>query len=147
MSRSTVAPRPVDAADVALRVVAVALALGTSYIHSTLGGLLFTLNAVGYATLAVALIVPLGIADRYRVLVRLAFLGFAASTVAGWVAFGARYDMGYLATGIEVVLIAVLALDTYRVDGGPEAIARRLLGIAGEVISFVTGRRTGYVGA
>lgn len=147
MSRTRTAPQPVDAVDVTLRVAGVALALGTAYIHSTLGGLLFTLNAVGYATLAMALIVPLAIADRYRILVRLALLGFTASTVAGWVAFGARYDMGYLATGIEVVLIAVLALDTYRIDGGPLAIAHRLLGIAADAIAFVTSRRAGYAGA
>ena len=35
-------------AGVALRFGIVALALGTAYIHSTLGGLLFTLNAIGY---------------------------------------------------------------------------------------------------
>ena len=42
-SRSSVTP-----AAVALRVAIVGLALGTAYIHATLGGLLFTLNALGY---------------------------------------------------------------------------------------------------
>ncbi len=46
-------------ADVAIRAAIVALTLSTAYIHSTLGGLLFTLNAVGYVVAAVAMIVPL----------------------------------------------------------------------------------------
>ena len=147
MSQVRSAAGSTDAVDVVLRVAVVALALSTAYIHSTLGGLLFTLNAVGYATLAVALVVPLAIADRFRVLARLTLLGFAASTIGGWVLFGARYDMGYIATGIEVVLIAVLMVDTYRVDGGPIAIARRLLGIAAGLVGLVTGRRARYAGA
>ena len=49
-------------AGVALRFGIVALALGTAYIHSTLGGLLFTLNAIGYATFAIAMIVPISLA-------------------------------------------------------------------------------------
>ena len=35
------------ASDVGLRAVIVGLAVATGYIHSTLGGLLFTLNAAG----------------------------------------------------------------------------------------------------
>ena len=51
MFASRTALRP---ADVAIRVAIVALALTTGYIHYTLGGLLFTLNALGYLTAAVA---------------------------------------------------------------------------------------------
>ena len=57
-------------ADVAIRAAIVALALSTAYIHSTLGGLLFTLNAIGYVVAAVAMIVPLAIAVRFRWIVR-----------------------------------------------------------------------------
>ena len=67
--------------DVALRALIVALALGTAYIHSTLGGLLFTLNAIGYVTAAVAIVIPLALAVRFRWVVRLGLIGYAATTI------------------------------------------------------------------
>ena len=62
----------------ALRFLVVGLTLATAAIHGSLGGLLFLANAVGYATLAVAMIVP-GPLGRVRWLVRLALLGFTAA--------------------------------------------------------------------
>ncbi len=56
------AERTLSPVDVALRVGIVGLALATGYIHSTLGGLLFTLNAVGYLVAAVAMVIPLSLA-------------------------------------------------------------------------------------
>ena len=53
--------------------MALALA-GTAYIHLTLGGLLFTLTAVGYVRAALALVIPLAIADRFRWLIRLGLI-------------------------------------------------------------------------
>ena len=52
--------------DVVVRGIIVALTLATAYIHSTLGGLLFTLNATGYVVAAVAVVVPLAVAARFR---------------------------------------------------------------------------------
>src|SRR4249920_2236239 len=71
-------------ADVAIRAAIVALTLSTAYIHSTLGGLLFTLNSVGYAVAAVAMIVPLALAVRFRWVIRLGLMGYAATTIIGW---------------------------------------------------------------
>jgi hypothetical protein len=105
---------PIRAADAALRTAIVALALGTAYIHSTLGGLLFTLNAVGYLGLAFALIVPLGVVSRCRGLVRLALAAYAATTIAAWAVQGPFYSTAYLAKGIEVALIALLVLEAAR---------------------------------
>ena len=68
----------------------VGLALATAAIHASLGGMLFLANAVGYTTLAVAMIVP-GPIGHIRWLVRLALLGFTAATIGGWVLFGARF--------------------------------------------------------
>ena len=48
---------PLRTSDVIVRAVIVGLALATGYIHFTLGGLLFTLNAAGYAVAAVAVII------------------------------------------------------------------------------------------
>ena len=118
-SRATVTP-----AAIALRVAIVGLALGTAYIHSTLGGLLFTLNALGYVVAAVAMVIPLGIAIRFRWVVRLGLMGYAATTILGWAIQGPYYQTAFIAKGIEVALIALVAIDFVRADGNPVAKVR-----------------------
>jgi hypothetical protein len=112
-------------AGVALRFGIVALTLGTAYIHSTLGGLLFTMNATGYAVAAVAMIVPIALAVRFRWFVRLGLIGYALASIIGWVIMGPRYDTAYLAKAIEVSLIFLLAVDFLRADGNPVTVVRR----------------------
>src|SRR5689334_11069687 len=80
---------------VLLRAAIVALTIATAQIHATLGGLMFTLNAIGYATLATAMVLP-GPFATIRWLTRYALAGFAAITVAGWLAFGARFELAYI---------------------------------------------------
>src|SRR3954454_16585145 len=103
--------------DVVIRIAIVGLTLGTAYIHSTLGGLLFTLNAVGYVVAAVAVIVPLALAVRFRWFIRLGLMGYAATAIAAWAVQGPYYTTAYIAKAIEVTLIVVLALDFARMDG------------------------------
>jgi hypothetical protein len=112
--------------DVVIRGAIVGLTLATGYIHLTLGGLLFTLNGVGYAVAAVAMIVPLGLAIRFRWVVRLGLIGYAAAAIVGWYLTGPRYDVAYLAKAIEVALIVVVAIDFVRHDGSPVAVVRRV---------------------
>ena len=100
-------------ADVAIRAAIVALTLSTAYIHSTLGGLLFTLNAVGYAVAAVAMIVPLALAVRFRWVVRVGLVGYAATAIVAWAVMGPYYSTAYIAKAIEVALI-VAARDRLR---------------------------------
>jgi hypothetical protein len=107
------------------RTLLVALTLATAAIHTSLGGLLFLMNAVAYATLAVAMVLP-GPAAQVRWLIRLALMGFAAATIGGWVLFGARFPLAYLDKAIEVALIAVVAFELWHSDGGPIPVARRL---------------------
>jgi hypothetical protein len=124
----SVSPAPVrgSAAGIVLTAAIVALTLATAYIHSTLGGMLFTLNALGYVALAAAVIVaavvtaPLVI--RFAWLPRVALFAFALATILGWVVMGPRYDMAYLAKAIEVALLALLVVDMFRVYGGPGAM-------------------------
>jgi hypothetical protein len=111
--------RPLGDADIVLRVAIVALALGTAYIHLTLGGLLFTLTAFGFGGFAGALIAPIALAERFRWLLRLGLIGFTLSVIGGWVLDGARYDIAYLTKAIEVALIGLLAVDFARRDGNP----------------------------
>jgi hypothetical protein len=113
------ADRPLGLVDIALRVAIVGLTLGTAYIHATLGGLLFTLNATGYVVAAIALVVPLAIASRFRWVVRLGLVGYAAATIVGWAIQGPYFTTAYVAKAIEVTLIVLLAIDFARMDGNP----------------------------
>lgn len=132
------APRtPLRASDIAVRVAIVGLALATGFIHSTLGGLLFTLNAVGYVVAAAAMVAPLALAVRFRWIVRVGLIGYASTTILGWAIQGPYYETAYIAKAIEVALIALVAVDFARHDGNPVALARREL--AGAMV--LLGRR------
>ena len=125
-----------DSVELALRAAVAALTVATAAIHFSLGSLLFTLNGLAYATLAVALIAPIGIGHRFRWLVRLALLGFTTMTIAGWVAFGARYDVAYFDKGIELLLISLLLADIRRADGGIVESVRRLFAFAAGILAW-----------
>ncbi len=112
---------------VALRIGIVVMALATAAIHVSLGGMLFLLNAAGFAVLALGMIMPGAFAARFRWAPRLGLAGFSAATIGGWVLFGARYEMGYLATGIEVAIIAFLVVDLVQAYGSPLALTRRVI--------------------
>jgi hypothetical protein len=113
--------------DVLIRASIVGLALATGAIHLTLGGLLFMMNGLGYFLAAVAMVVPLAVAIRYRWLVRLGLIGYAAATIVGWYLGGPRYETAYIAKAIEVGLIALLAVDFARRDGNPVVVIRRAI--------------------
>ena len=118
---------PLRASDVAIRAGIVVLALSTAYIHSTLGGLLFTLNAIGYVTAAVAMVIPLALAVRFRWVIRLGLIGYAATTILGWAIQGPYYQTAYIAKAIEVALIVLVAIDFARMDGNPITVVKREL--------------------
>jgi hypothetical protein len=138
-SRTTLRP-----ADVAVRAAIVALALATGYIHYTLGGLLFTLNALGYAVAAMAMIVPLALAVRFRWVVRIGLMGYAATAIVMWAIQGPYYSTAYIAKAIEIALIVLLAVDFVRHDGSPFAVVRRELDA---FTSLVARRGTAAAGA
>jgi hypothetical protein len=131
-------------ADVAIRATIVTLTLSTAYIHSTLGGLLFTLNALGYVVAAIAMIVPLAIAVRFRWVVRVGLVGYAATAILAWAVMGPYFSTAYVAKAIEVALIVTLAIDFARHDGNPIAVARRELAA---LTNLVTRRGTFAAGA
>jgi len=129
-----------DALSVLLRVAIVALTLSTAYIHSTLIGMEFMLNALGFLVLGLAIVAPLAIASHYRWLIRAALIVFALMTIGGWLMLGGRYWLGYLATVIELGLIALLFVEMLRYDGGPVAVAQRGWALAMSVLRRLTGR-------
>ncbi len=113
------APRATSPAGLVIRATIVGLTLATGWIHLTLGGLLFTLNGLGYLVAAVAMVVPIAFAVRFRWFVRLGLIGYAIIAIVGWYLMGPRYDVAYLAKAIEVALIALLAIEIWAYDGNP----------------------------
>jgi hypothetical protein len=106
----------------------VGLTLATAYIHFSLGGLLFTLNATGYAVAAVAILVgaatPMALIRRFSWLPRLGLVGYTATTIAAYMVMGPYFTLGWIAKGIEVALIGLLVIDIVRVYGSPFGLVR-----------------------
>jgi hypothetical protein len=134
---------PLRASDVVIRAAIVALAVATGYIHLKLGGLLFTLNALGYFTAAVAMVIPLALAVRFRWFIRLGLMAYAATTIVGWAIQGPYYQTAYVAKAIEIALIALVAIDFARMDGNPVAVVKREL----TSLTALVARNRGAAGA
>jgi hypothetical protein len=130
--------RDLTVAGVALRFGIVALTLGTAYIHSTLGGLLFTLNSIGYVVAAIAMVAPISLAIRFRWVIRLGLIGYAATAITAWAIMGPYYSTAYVAKGIEVALITLLVIDFLRADGNPVSVVKRELAAG---LAWVNARR------
>jgi hypothetical protein len=109
----------------------VGLTLATANIHLGLGGLLFTLNALGYAGLAGLIVIgaaaPMPIVQRFSWFPRVALIGYTAMTIAGYLVMGPYFTLGFIAKGIEVVLISLLVVDVIRVYGSPMGLVRSAL--------------------
>jgi hypothetical protein len=123
---------------IVLRSLVVGLTLVTATIHAQLGGLLFMANAIGYTTLALAMVAP-GPIGQVRWLVRVGLIGFTAATIGGWLLFGARFPLAYVDKGVEVVLISVVAVELWRSDGGPLGVVRQARGLVARLAGRLTG--------
>jgi hypothetical protein len=114
------------AAGAVLTAAIVALTGATAYIHLGLGGLLFTLNGLGYIGLAGLVVIgaaaPSRIVERFSWFPRVALMGYTAMTIAGYLAMGPFFTLGWIAKGIEVALIVLLAVDMVRVFGSPMGV-------------------------
>jgi hypothetical protein len=106
----------------------VVLALTTSYVHLGLGGVLFTLNAIGYAGLAVLYVLgsaaPYSLIARFSWFPRLALAGYAALTIVAWAVQGPFFPLAYFTKGVEIALIGLIVVDVFRVYGGPVGLVR-----------------------
>ena len=117
--------RPGSTTALLIRTAIVGLTCATGWIHLTLGGLLFTLNGIGYLVAAAAMVAPLAPAVRFRWFIRLGLIGYALMAIVGWYLTGPRYDVAYLAKAIEVALIVLVAIEVRAYDGGPLRRIRR----------------------
>jgi len=115
---------------VGLTVAIVDLALITAYIHLTLGGTLFTLNALGYAALAAALVasaIPHPLVRRFAWLPRVGLGAYTALTIAAYLVMGPYFSLGWVAKAVEVAILVLLAADLARLYGSPIAVLRAAL--------------------
>lgn len=123
--------RPNGLLGLVLTLVAVELALTTAYIHFTLGGTLFMLNAAGYVALAAGMLLfalPHGLAARFAWVPRLGLLGYTVTTIVAYLVMGPYFTLGWVAKAIEVGLVLVLAADLLRLYGSPGGLLRAVLG-------------------
>ena len=111
--------RPTSTVGLLIRAAIFGLTLATGWIHLNLGGLLFTLNGVGYLVAATAMVAPIALAVRFRWFIRLGLIGYAVTAIVGWFLMGPRYDVAYLAKAVELGLIALLAVEVWAYDGNP----------------------------
>jgi hypothetical protein len=110
-------------ADGVLALVIVELTTATAVIHLRLGGLLFTLNGIGYLGLAAAYVATaaIPILQRFGWLARIGLAGYAALTIGAYVAVGPYFDFGWITKGIELAIVGLVFVDVisaYRGLGG-----------------------------
>ena len=58
---------------------------------------------------------------------RIALIGYAAMTIAGYLVMGPYFTLGFIAKGIEAALITLLVVDIFRVYGSPMGFVRTAL--------------------
>ena len=91
------------------------LTLATAYIHLTLGGTLFLLNAAGYLALGVAYLavsaVPMPAIRRLGWLPRLGLAVFASVTILAYLVTGPYFTLGWVTKGIEVAIVLLVIAD------------------------------------
>ena len=130
MPGTTQHDRTSTALAVGLTVAIVDLTLITAYIHLTLGGTLFTLNAVGYVVLAAAIVataLPNPFLRRFAWLPRIGLAGYTAATIVGYLVIGPYFTLGWVAKAIEVAILALVAVDLERIYGSPAELVRSAL--------------------
>ena len=119
-------------ATLALTIPIVELALTTGYIHLTLGGPLFTLNAVGYGVLATAYAVGAsangGLIGRLAWLPRLGLFGYTLTTIGAYLVIGPYFTLGWVAKAVEVALLTLIAADLARAYGSPAGLVEAVIG-------------------
>jgi hypothetical protein len=126
--------RSSTAVGIALTIAAVDLTLTTAYIHLTLGGLLFTLNAAGYAAFAAGLVLfslPHPLARRFAWLPRLGLAAYTATTIGAYLVVGPYFMLGWIAKAIELGILAAVGADLAWRYGSPAGLGRAVLASVG----------------
>jgi hypothetical protein len=131
MQRNHADTRPMGIVAIAI----VELTLTTAYIHLSLGGPLFTLNALGYAALAAAIVViatvPHPLVRRFDWLPRVGLGAYTLATIGGYLVMGPYFSLGWVAKAIEVAILTLLVADLRRAYGSPAGLVREALASLG----------------
>ena len=131
MQRTHTETRPMGIVVIAI----VELTLTTAFIHLTLGGLLFTLNAVGYAVLAAAMVVIATVSHplvrRFDWLPRVGLGAYTLATIGGYLVMGPYFSIGWVAKAIEVAILTLLVADVLQAYGSPSGLVRAALASIG----------------
>jgi hypothetical protein len=119
-------------ARIVLMLVIVELTLATAYIHLGLGGLLFTLNGVGYLGLVMAYaataVVPITFLQRFAWLARIGLAGYTVLTIGAYVVVGPHFVLGWITKGIEVAIVGLLMVDTLGAYGSIRGLSKAAFG-------------------
>jgi hypothetical protein len=114
-----------------IAVAIVALTLATAYIHMTLGGLLFMLNAAGYAALALAMVAIATVSHplmrRFDWAPRVGLAGYTAVTIVGYLVMGPYFGLGWVAKAIEIAILILVLVDLRHAYGSPAGLVRAAL--------------------
>lgn len=91
------------------------LTAATALVHLSLGGTLFLLNAIGYATLGAAYLVgvlaPTPTIRRFGWLPRVGLAAFASVTILAYLLAGPYFVLGWVTKGIELALVMLVLAD------------------------------------
>ena len=122
----------------------VGLTLATAYIHLTLGGLIFTLNGLGYVGLAALMVIgaaaPHQLIERFSWFPRVGLAGYAVLTISAYLVMGPFFTLGWIAKGIEAAIIALVTVDVFRVYGSPMGLIRSALASVAPILPGRLGR-------
>jgi hypothetical protein len=98
-----------------LTLVILELTAGTAYVHLTLGGTLFLLNAIGYAVLGTAVaattLLPIPFLRRLAFLPKIGLAGFAVITIGAYLVTGGYFPLGWITKGVELAIIGLVLVD------------------------------------
>ncbi len=91
------------------------LTLATAFIHFTLGGTLFLLNALGYVALGAAYLaaasLPMPAIRRFGWLPRVGLAAFASVTIVAYLVVGPYFTLGWVTKGIEIAIVMLVIAD------------------------------------
>jgi hypothetical protein len=104
------------------------LTLATALIHLSLGGVLFSLNGLGFvglgAAYAIAAVGPIPIVQRFEWLPRLALGVYAAVTIGAYLLIGPYFTLGWVTKAIELAIVGLVLAELLATYGSPARLVR-----------------------